>query len=256
MIEIGVPTLVHELPFRNSGSKGPRNCRLPVWKVCYRASGPQPTFVAMADLQGREADAAKNRLLGEAAADDIKSLQKSGALPKLDLCLLCGDFYDYPDLRKLGGTGDVTSALNALSTTAWQTFAVLGNHDEVDIGRLLPDVRILDGEIARPHSFKIAGVSGIIGNPAKNQRKTEEEFLAAVELCTGSTVNVLLLHQGPIGARGDSPGFDPIHDHLQTCQNLLVLFGHKHWDEPFHSDGRNLYCNVHERVLVFVPEEA
>jgi Icc-related predicted phosphoesterase len=175
-------------------------------------------------------------------------------LPDLDLCLLCGDFFDYPDLRKLGGTGDVTSALNALSTTAWQTFAVLGNHDEVNVGELVPEVRILDGEIAKPSSLTIGGVSGVIGNPTKNQRKTEEEFLVALQIATGSAVNVLLLHQGPQDAIKILPVFDPIHDFLQTRKELLVLFGHRHRDEPFLADGQNLYCNVHERIMVFVPE--
>jgi Icc-related predicted phosphoesterase len=222
--------------------------------VRYRSKGPQPTFLACADLQGREADARQNRLLGESAADEIKSLQELGVLPQLDLCLLCGDFYDYPDLRKLGGTGDVTAALNALSSTAWQTFAVLGNHDEVNVGQLVADVRILDGKIARPGSFTLGGVCGIIGNPAKNQRKTDEEFLAALQYATGSQTNVLLLHQGPQGASAHPPVFDPVHDYLQTRKELLVLFGHKHWDEPFHAAGQNLYCNVHERIVVFVPE--
>lgn len=253
MITISEPELVHEIPYRNSGSKRPRNCRLPVFTVRYRSTGPQPTFLACADLQGREADARQNRLLGESAADEIKSLQKSGVLPELDLCFLCGDFYDYPDLRKLGGTGDVTAAFNSLSTIAWQTFAVLGNHDEVNVGELVPDVRILDGEIARPGSLTIGGVCGVIGNPAKNQRKTDEEFLAALEFATGSQTDVVLLHQGPQAANAHPPLFDPVHEYLQTRKELLVLYGHNHADEPFHVSGQNLYCNVHERMLVFLP---
>lgn len=251
---VGEPTLIHEIPYRNSGSKRPRNCRLPVLVVWYRSTGPRPTFVACADLQGREADARRNRLLGESAAEEIKQLQKSGVLPDLDLCLLCGDFFDYPDLRKLGGTGDVTSALNALSTTAWQTFAVLGNHDEVNVGELVPDVRILDGEIARLSSLTIGGVGGVIGNPTKNQRKTDEDFLVALQIATGSAVNVLLLHQGPQEANKILPVSDPIDDFLQTRKQLLVLFGHRPWDEPFLVAGQNLYCNVHERIMVFLPE--
>lgn len=254
MFKISEPTLIHEIPYRNSGSKRPRNCRLPVFVVRYRHSGPQPTFLACADLQGRERDAGRNRLLGESAAEEIRALQERGDLPDLDLCLLCGDFYDYPDLRKLGGTGDVTPALNALSTIAWQACVVLGNHDELQPDELLPDVRILDGEIARTNSLTIGGVSGVIGNPAKNQRKTQEEFLAALEFATGQAVNVLLLHQGPDRANGSSPAHDPIHEYLQTQRDLLVLFGHRHWDEPFWVEGSTLYCNVHERIVVFCPE--
>ncbi|WP_254514043.1 metallophosphoesterase family protein [Anatilimnocola floriformis] len=247
------PELIHEIPFRTSGSSGPRNRRLPVYTVRYENSaGPQPTILATADLQGREKEST-NRLLGELLADEIERLQQAEDLPALDLCLLCGDFYDYPDLNKLGGTGDVTSAFNALARIASETAAVLGNHDELNPHELLTEVRVLDGKTFHSRSFTIGGVSGILGNPRKNNRKTEEEFLTAIEHCTDRCANVLLFHQGPQGNGPQQAGLDLINAALEPCRDLLVLCGHCHWDEPFHQEGQNLFCNVDGRVLIFLP---
>jgi len=51
------------------------------------------------------AEGPANRLVGEYVAEEIAVLQETGELPAFELCLLCGDFYDYPDLRKLGQGG-------------------------------------------------------------------------------------------------------------------------------------------------------
>ena len=249
------PELICEIPYRTSSSGGPRNRRLPVYTVRYRnPGGNEPTFLATADLQGRET-APANRLLGEFVAAEIARLQETKRLPQFDLCLLCGDFYDYPELHKLGGTGDVTSAFNALSHTAGETLAVLGNHDEIKERELSTNVRVLDAEICRTRSFTVGGVSGIIGNPRRNNRKTAAEFLAAIDLCTDRRVNVLLLHQGPQGGGADQPGLELINEVMQTRRDLLILCGHCHWDEPFFQEGENLFCNVDSRVLVFLPEK-
>ncbi len=253
MITVEEPVLLHEIEYRSSGSREPRDLTLQIFTVRYTASKDcAPTFLAAADLQGRE-KLDSNRLLGELAADEIIALQELGAVPACDFCLLCGDFYDYPDFRKLGGTGDVTSAINALSKTASKTFAVLGNHDEIQESELEPQVTILDGDAAEFESVTIAGVSGIVGNPRRNNRKTEPQFLEAVQRCANATPDILLLHQGPVGPTEDELGLSAINDILKKPSDLLVMFGHCHWTQPFYSEGQNLMCNVDGRVLVFVP---
>ncbi len=199
MFVVDDPTLIHQIAYRSSGSSAPRDLTLEIHSVRYRSDrGYAPKFLAMGDLQGRETGDS-NRLLGELAADEIIALQELGVLPSFDMCLLCGDFFDYPDLRKLGGTGDVTPALNALSFTASETFAVLGNHDEVDIHDLRPEITLLDGDVATTDTFTIGGVSGIIGSPRRNNRKTETGFLSALDRCSNARTDLLLLHQGPQG---------------------------------------------------------
>lgn len=206
MFVVDEPTLVHEIAYRSSGSTAPRELTLEIHTVRYRyGRGPAPTFLATADLQGRESGEG-NRLLGELAAEEIIALQELGELPAFDLCILCGDFYDYPDFRKLGGTGDVTPALNALSHTASETFVVLGNHDEIDAHDLRTKITVLDGDVATTDTFTIGGISGIIGNPRKNNRKSESDFLSAIDKCSNSSTDLLLLHQGPQGSSDAARG--------------------------------------------------
>jgi 3',5'-cyclic-AMP phosphodiesterase len=253
MFTVDEPTLVHEIAYRSSGSSAPRNLTLQIHTVRYRSPCKNaPTFLATADLQGRETGV-QNRLLGELLAEEVAILQELQELPTFDLCVLCGDFYDYPDLRKLGGTGDVTSVLNALSQTANQTFAVLGNHDEVNADDLKSNITLLDGNVVKTDTFTIGGVSGIIGSSGRNNRKSESEFLVAVDQCSTSRTNLLLLHQGPKGATDEARGLDLINARLQRRANLLVLFGHCHWPFPFVMEGKNLFCNVDARVLAFIP---
>ena len=254
MFEIQAPKLIHEIRYRSSGSQGPRQLTLPIFTVCYRAEGlVNPAFIAMADLQGRECGAA-NRLLGEYVADEVAVLQEIGELPAFELCLLCGDFYDYPDLRKLGGTGDVTTAINALSRLASQTVVVLGNHDQITPEQLVSEIKILDGATVETDAFTIGGVSGIVGNPKRNNRKTEADFMQAIAHCSNSRVDLLLLHQGPQGATTKDRGLDLINQQLRKRSELLVLFGHCHWDQPFYREYRNLFCNVDARVVAFIPQ--
>lgn len=254
MFTVNEPVLIHEIPYRSSGKAAPRELSLQLITVRYQsASANAPSFLATSDLQGRETGK-QNRLLGELLADEITALQELGELPFFDLCLLCGDFYDYPDLKKLGGTGDVTAVLNAMSEIAASTFAVLGNHDTIDTTTLKPEIAILDGTAAATDSFTIGGVSGIIGNPRRNNRKTDAEFFAALEKCSNSRTDILLLHQGPKGASEEARGLEAINTKLQRRNNLLVLFGHCHWPSPFETEGQNLYCNVDARVIAFIPD--
>jgi len=253
MLTIDKLELLHEVYYSSSGSNSPRELTLGISIVRYsNKGGPTPTFLVSGDLQGRESNES-NRLLGELVADEIEALQELELLPPFDFCSLCGDFYDYPDLSKLGGTGDVTSALNALSRCATNTFAVLGNHDEVDLGQLSSRVQILDGEVVKTKSFVIGGVSGIIGNPKRNNRKTEPEFLEALQKVSGSKTDIVMLHQGPEGATDACHGLKLINEVLLNRSDLLVLFGHCHWEEPFHHEGNNLFCNVDARMLAFLP---
>lgn len=255
MFEILETRLVHEVFYRSSGGNGRRGLTLPVLACRYRSHlDVRPTFLATADLQGRETGPA-NRLLGEHVAEEIMALQQRGELPELDLCLLCGDFYDYPDLHKLGGTGDVTSAFNALSRVATLTVAVLGNHDEITAHGLAANIDVLDGTVGWYGELRIGGVSGIIGNPRRNQRKTDADFLTALRSCSRSSTDVVLLHQGPEGPTPAHAGLDLINRELSTRNDLLVICGHCHWPDPFHTEGRNLFCNVDSRVIVFIPAE-
>lgn len=111
---------------------------------------------------------------------------------------MCGDLYDYPDCHKLGGTGPVDGVYKASSHVAPEVFGVIGKHDQLAQPEALPaNVHILDGDFRSVDKLTVGGVSGIIGNPRRNQWRIEADFLAAAEKVARRWPKVLLFHQGP-----------------------------------------------------------
>ena len=251
MFTVSSMEVVQALGYLTSGSDRPVGRTLEFLLVRYRSAEVSARFAVTADLQGREREKA-NRLLGCRVAEELLTLQKQGIAPPLDFCALCGDFYDYPDCHKRGGTGDVSNVLNAFGVVA-PTFAVLGNHDEV-LGVLDPIVRILEGSSVTIGGVKLGGVGGIVGDPKKNQRKSEADFLDAVMQVLSERPNLLLLHAGPEGPTERHRGWGELNGLLSLANDLLVVFGHTRWPEPLHTENSNLFCNVDGRVLIFVPE--
>lgn len=249
---ISAPETIHTIRYQSSGSDKPEKRVLEIALVRYSwEKQTTPCFLVTADLQGRELGK-RNRLLGEVLAEELALLQELRQVPTLDFCLLAGDFYDYPDCHKRGGTGEVTSVLNAFAFLAPQTLVVLGNHDEVIPEAFAPQVTLLDGTKALVAGLTVGGVGGIVGNQERNQRKTEAEFLRAVERATRPKADILLLHQGPEGPTERHRGWYALNDQLQYEDNLLVVFGHCYWPAPFHIKGTNLFCNTDSRALIFV----
>ena len=129
--------------------------------------------------------------------------------------LLAGDFYTVPALDKRGGTGDVTDVWRALGECfAW----VAGNHDlfgDRNIWRhsFVPPLYYLDGETIEVDGIKIGGICGIIGNPSRPQRRTEDDDLRTLEELLSQLLDVLLMHEGPDG-RGFGQRGDP---RIRTC---------------------------------------
>ncbi len=81
---------------------------------------------------------------------------------------------------------------------------VMGNHDQLTRPcALAANVHILDGDLRAVGTRSVGGVRGIVGHPHRNQRRTEEDFLATVEKVTRHHPELLLVHQGP---RGEEPG--------------------------------------------------
>lgn len=211
------------------------------------------TLIFASDLQGRE-DGSANRLMGVAVAEALLALVAEGKIPQPQAAFLCGDLYDYHDCHKRGGTGPVDEVFEAFAELAPQVLAVHGNHDELAAPKALPkNTRILDGQVRNMAGLRVGGVSGIIGNPSRHQRRDEDAFLAVMESATARRPHLMLLHQGPEdterGRRGD-PG---VTLSLQTGYAGLTVFGHTHWDWPWLiplGDGQAL--NVDGRVVVLL----
>jgi Icc-related predicted phosphoesterase len=243
----------HEMRYRSSGPKGTvRKLLLPFYRARVDALPPGiTTFVATSDLQGRETNKRTNRLLGEAVVEELGLLQELGEVPKIDFALLAGDLYDYPDCHKLGGTGDITSVWNSFAQGFGSVIGVHGNHDWVLAEHLAPGVTILDGHCQHLHGFRIGGVSGIVGRPNRNQRKTELEFQAALQKAMQTKTDILVLHQGPDDPDHGQRGEPLIREYLLNHGSSLVLFGHCHWSQPWIEIGQHQVLNVDGRLYLF-----
>jgi Icc protein len=224
-------------------------------------------IVVTSDLQGRERfqDAPENalRLLGEVLPRQL--LER--VLPTLGVAdlnnvaaLLAGDFYTVPALDKRGGTGDVTDVWRAFGECFTWVTGVAGNHDLFGDGNIRqpsfePPLYYLDGQTIEVDSFHIGGIGGIIGNPSRPQRRTEDDYLRTLKELLSQPLDVLLMHEGPdgpgFGQRGDVRIRTVLENRIARDNSCLVIRGHKHWNSPLAQLSRGLQVlNVDARVVI------
>ncbi len=241
----------HEIVFQSSGARGKiRRCVLPFYKaIVDRLPKGISSIIATSDLQGREIGI-ENRLLGEVVSEELALLQELEEIPKINLIMLAGDLYDYPDCRKLGGTGDVTSVLNSFAENFDVVIGVHGNHDIVEIEKLKENITILDGSTISYMDLHIGGVSGIIGRLDRNQRKDKQQFKKALISVTAEKNDIVLLHQGPNDLENEQIGEPLIRQCLEKRGSGLIIFGHCNWSIPLVDIGNNQILNVDNRVYL------
>lgn len=222
-------------------------------------------LVLASDLQGR--DRHKNakgerRLLGEVLAEELLALSKDGTIPPADQLgvLLAGDLYSRPTFERRGGSGDVRDVWRAFSTPFRWMVGVAGNHDvfgpqpsvpdfKAFIGQ--PDIHFLDGGSIELDGLRIAGVSGIVGNPRRNFRRTENDYAEAVFRLAEQIPDILLLHDGPGISEQGLPGCEQLTEMLEILQPTLIVRGHAVWDTWFVTlrNGTQI-VNVDAKVLL------
>lgn len=265
IIDIPTPPLT-EFRYLNAGSRGGSfyQERLPIHhaRVDHLPQGLDAIIVT-ADLQGRErfqeSQGGPIRLLGEV----LPQRMVEEVLPELKIrdpsrvaALLAGDFYTVPALDKRGGTGDVSSVWRAFGDAFSWVAGVAGNHDMFGEKKDAPPrfprhMYYLDGESVELQGLRLGGLGGIIGNPERHQRRSEEDFLFALELLLEESPDVLLMHDGPRGTQPRQQGSVRVRDLITESQVSLVVRGHSHWDEPFiQYDNGTQVLNVDARVVV------
>jgi len=166
-------------------------------------------IVATSDLQGRELtikDDGKIRLLGEVLAEEILVLSPKGLLPHPSCIgvILAGDFFSRPLLDRRGGYGDVRPVwLMFHDNFRWVT-GVAGNHDlfselpsEPDFKAFVKELgeNFLDETIVELDDLRIAGLSGIIGNPLKPFRRDEATFVKTIDNLIIQEPDIFIMHQ-------------------------------------------------------------
>ena len=219
-------------------------------------------LVLASDLQGVVSswrDGGANVLLGVALADELLTLAERGVLPAPDRVgvLLAGDLFSAPNGDVRGASGDVREVWRAFAVAHPWVAGVQGNHDQFgpDPERAFddePDVYLLDFATVTFDDLTIAGVGGVIGDPAKGGRRNEEDFLASIDTLWCEDVDVLVLHEGPDG-QGEQRGNAHVRELLERVpsEGRLVVCGHVHWDAPLASLASGAQVlNADSRVLV------
>jgi Icc-related predicted phosphoesterase len=183
-------------------------------------------------------------------------------LPQLSLpsgkigVLLAGDFYTVPALDKRGGSGDVSDVWRAFADQFDWVAGVAGNHDTFGkdpnaAPRFSGKLHYLDHSCVCVDGLKVAGLGGIIGNPSRMRRRSEEEFLGAIESLLEGQPDVLLMHDGPDAPSHGFRGSPMVRQLIELLRPPLVVRGHAHWNEPFvELDGWVQVLNVDARVII------
>ena len=243
----------HVLPYKSSGRKKTQDRTLPFYFA--EAEGlPEDidVIVATSDLQGRESDSSKNRLLGYAVIEEIEKLQQALIIPDINMLVLAGDLFDSPMLDKLGATGNVTELLNAFTDAFGVVIAAHGNHDIVSKTHLDKRLNVFDGNVSVIGGIRVGGVCGVIGKETKNQRQSPDAFARKLAGVIKLGCRLIVLHQTPWG--GESKlGDKPSAEYLKHNGMGLVVAGHCHWGNDFLVDiGNNQVLNVDSKVVVIV----
>ena len=147
--------------------------------------------IVAADLQGRElfpklqlnSSPAGLRLVGEVLPEFLVNelLYGLSIEPSKVGVFLAGDFYTVPALDKRGGTGDVSAVWREFGEYFQWVVGVAGNHDTFggprqSRPRFSGNLNYLDGASLDIGGIKIAGIGGVIGNPSRLHRRTEDDF--------------------------------------------------------------------------------
>jgi len=258
----------HDIPYETVCKRGWRApARLPLVRgtVDSLPAGVD-ALVCAGDLQGREkasnGGVACPRLLGAALVDELGRLSEAAKVPPLARVgvALTGDLYIRPQLDSRRDNGDVRCVWRAFAQRcAWVT-GVAGNHDgfgrspcALGLFRRERGVRYLDRDVTDVGGLRVAGLSGVIGDPRRVFRKSDEDFLASVTSMLSWGADMLILHQGPNDEAGEFEGNRRIRECLAAGPSVFCVCGHSRWGEPLRElrNGSQV-LNVDGRVVLLV----
>lgn len=248
------------VPYRAAGPGGvPQNVQLDVERLTAdKLPAGCDAVLVTGDLQGVAPSplGGEPQLLGIALADYLTVWAENGLLPPAGRVgvLLTGDLYSAPGADRRGASGPVVDVWLAFAAAGCpMVLGVAGNHDEVavaEVAELGPGAGLLDGDRRIVDGVTVAGISGIVGDPGRARRRTEDEFLALLGRLTTPPPDVLLLHEGPTGDRPGQLGRASLRGALERRAPALTFCGHVHWDEPVAALGDGHIVNVDARAVV------
>lgn len=224
--------------------------------------GLDRTLVVTSDLQGRldyGEPSDPNPLLGVTVAHKLAERHRNIGRPEPKECiaLLAGDFYADPECNVRGASGDVSPVWAAFMANCHQVVGVLGNHDH-PLGQPEVDRRMhcLDGKLVEIDHLRVAGISGVIGNPKRSLRRSLDQFLALLRTLIASKPGIILMHESPQPAKGDR-GYPEIAALIEESGfEGLVISGHAEWSNRMVVRGSAIYLNAHEAVITLTPAKS
>jgi Icc protein len=221
-------------------------------------SGTEAIFVT-SDLQGVEmTENGESRLLGHVLVETLCTLSQQQIVPPTSQIgiILGGDLYSGDTADSRGVSGDVTSIWLDFGQHFQWVAGVAGNHDRFG-NNASPsfgddnNLYFLDGRVCNIQTLKLAGISGIIGNPRKLLRRSETEFVQLIEEIIRSNPDIFILHEGPDHPTAPYKGRTSIRLALETASNLLAIFGHCYWPAPLYELNSNVQLlNVDSRGVL------
>lgn len=254
------PHPIHRIAFLNAGKRGGVVSEmLPILRgrVDELPAG-LAALLLTSDLQGvvRQWSPQSTLLLGEALAGEYQKLGEQGLVPPIETTgvVLAGDYYSAPGGDVRGASGDVRAVWLAFSRRFRWVVGVQGNHDQFGTQEQQqalsqqPNLNLLDYGCVELDGLRIGGVGGVIGDPQKPTRRSEEDFVAALGLTLDQHPDLLILHQGP---HGDSSqrGYEAITQCIQRYAVPLTVCGHVYWENPL-ADGPQQVLNVDSRAVL------
>ncbi|MEM7609154.1 MAG: metallophosphoesterase [Myxococcota bacterium] len=252
----------HRVRYINAGRRGKaESAYLPFFEgeVEGLPSGVD-ALVCASDLQGvvpSWRNEGANTLLGVHLADELLELAERGVLPYPERTgiVLAGDLYSAPGGDVRGASGDVREVWEAFAASFRWVTGVQGNHDRFGTARERArlesheGVNLINGDVIELDGMRFGGVGEIMGDPRKAGRRSEGDFLAAVELVVGERPDLVVLHQGPDGKR-EQRGSAEVGEVVSDLQGLVVC-GHVHWPTPLCTPQNGpQVLNVDSRVVV------
>ncbi len=238
-------TPLHEWAYLSAAPRGGSELRhLPLLGATVDTLPPDvAALLVTSDLQGvatSDVHEGAAALVGEVLAEELSILGDLGELPHPNHVgiLLAGDLYSDPSGAVRGASGDVRSVWSAFAERFRWVAGVAGNHDTFGTPRerarleQRPGLHLLDGEVRELDGLRVGGLSGIIGQAGKLWRREEEDYLEALRGVLGAGPEVLVLHEGPDEPSTERRGRPSIRAEVEAREELLVICGHSHWDEP------------------------
>jgi 3',5'-cyclic-AMP phosphodiesterase len=200
------------------------------------------------------------RLMSHLLIDTLSELGEQGHLPSPASTgvILAGDLHAEANLVDRGGVGDVQDVWLRFADRFRWVAGVAGNHDLFHGEARFPDsfdalenVFALHGRSVDVDGIKLAGFSGICGNPRKPWRNSDRDAEGGIAELLMGRPDVLILHQGPQenGARSLD---DVVGATLDTHGSRLPLlvFGHRHWPEPLNQRGETTLLSADSRIIL------